>query len=121
MIQFDEFLIIFLFTERPIAVSKPRFSSHMLIAMPYRSKSFFVINFQGADTIDFSLKEFPEIISDQINSLVNYQICQFEHYVFLAGGTSCNAENESYPSDRGFIYNILTNTWSTGPTIPNPG
>ena len=107
--------------ERPIAVSKPRFSSHMLIAMPYRSKNFFVINFQGADTIDFSVKEFPEIISDQINSLVNYQICQFEHYVFLAGGTSCNAENESYPSDRGFIYNILTNTWSTGPTIPNPG
>ena len=107
--------------EHPLTVSKPRFSSHMLIAMPYRSRNFFVINFQGADVIDFFVREFPEIISDKIKSLVNYQICQFEHYVFLAGGTSYNAENEAYPSDRGFIYNILTNTWSTGPNIPNPG
>lgn len=107
--------------EKPIAISKPRFSSHMLVAMPYRSKSFFIIQFQGSDVIDFFVKDFPDIISDQINVLVNYQICQYDHYVFLAGGTSYNSESESFPSDRGFIYNILTDKWSSGPSVPNSG
>ena len=88
--------------EKPTAISRPRFSSHMLVAMPYRSKSFFIIHFQGSDIIDFFVKDFPEIICDHINVLVNYQICQLDdHYIYLAGGTSYNAESESYPSDRG--------------------
>ena len=55
----------------PLAISKPRFSNHRLIAMPYRSKAFFCISFHGIGSIDFLVKDFPEIFTEQINSLNN--------------------------------------------------
>ncbi len=101
--------------KRPLVSSKPRFSTHMMIAMPYRSKSFFVITFHDHETIEFSVKEFPEIICEQINSLINYAICCFDNYIYLSGGTSYNSENQAFHSSQGFLYNILTDKWCTGP------
>ena len=102
----------------PLAISKSRFSTHRLIAMPYRSKVFFVISFHGVGFIDFLVKDFPEIFTEQINSLNNYTICSFGNYVYLTGGTNYTTEEmprESFLSAQGFLYNVIEDAWSIGP------
>jgi hypothetical protein len=99
----------------PITISRPRFSAHSLIAMPYRSKSFYAITFHGLGSIEFNIRDFPEIVNDHINALTNYSVCSFDNYLYLAGGTSYSSDNAAYNSDMGFLYNILNNTWRTGP------
>ena len=37
----------------PLVISRPRFSSHAFVAIPYKSKIFFCITFYGKDSIDF--------------------------------------------------------------------
>ena len=101
----------------PLATSKPRFSPHKLIAMPYRSKVFFVISFEGTGSIDFVVKDFPEIFTEQINSMNNYSICSCGNYVYLTGGTNYASEDriESFLSGQGFLYNVIEDTWNIGP------
>lgn len=106
--------------KKPLTISKPRISLHMLVAMPYRSKTYFIITFHSHDSIDVTVKEFPDIISEQINSLINYSICSLDgSYIYLAGGTSYNADNEAYHSDQGFLYDIASDKWSIGPCLPS--
>lgn len=92
--------------ESPMTISKARFNSHKLVAMPYRSKCFFIITFHHK-SISFQVKEFPEIINEQINSLTNYSICCFDNLLYLAGGTSYNSDNEAYHSDQGFLFDCI--------------
>ena len=101
----------------PLATSKPRFSPHKLVAMPYRSKVFFVISFEGTGSIDFVVKDFPEIFTEQINSMNNYSICSCGNYVYLTGGTNYASEDriESFLSGQGFLYNVIEDTWNIGP------
>ena len=102
----------------PLAISKPRFSPHRLVAMPYRSKTFFVITFHGIESgVDFVIKDFPEIFTEQINSLNNYNICSSGNYVYLTGGTNYTSEDriQSFLSGQGFLYNVIEDTWTMGP------
>ncbi len=101
---------------QPLTTSRPRFPSHTLIAMPYRSKTFFAITFHGGlGSIEFEAREFPDMVNDHINSLTNYNVCSFDNLVYLAGGTNYINESESQYSSHGFIYNILDNSWAMGP------
>ena len=98
----------------PLVISRPRFSSHAFVAIPYKSKIFFCITFYGKDSIDFSIRDFPESVGDHLIPLVNYSICHFDNYVYLAGGSNFSP-SEAYNTDRGFLYNIQNDTWTAGP------
>ena len=100
----------------PLTISKPRFTPHMLVAMPYRSKCFFVITFQNPNSIDFSIRDYPEIVSEQINSLTNFFVTGFDHFLYLAGGTGYTNDGDAFQSQKGFIYNVLNKTWTIGPS-----
>ena len=98
----------------PLVTSRPRFSSHTFIAIPYKSKCFFAITFYGKDSIDFETKNFPESVGDHLIPLTNYGICHFDNYVYIAGGSTF-APNEAYNTEKGFLYHIRQNTWTPGP------
>ena len=98
----------------PLVTSRPRFSSHAFIAIPYKSKIFFSITFYGKDSIDFNIREFPESVGDHLIPLVNYGVCHFDNYVYIAGGSTFSP-SEAYNTDQGFLYNILNDIWTPGP------
>ena len=38
----------------------------VLVALPYRSRSFYLITFYGGDHVEFTVKDFPEMIHEVI-------------------------------------------------------
>ena len=41
-------------------------SLKVLVALPYRSRSFYLITFYGGDHVEFTVKDFPEMIHEVI-------------------------------------------------------
>ncbi len=94
------------------ALSRPRFSTQVLVAMPYRSKSFFLITFFG-DHIEFVVKQFPEMIHEHIDALINYSVCKVgDNLLYMAGGTGYNVNNEPFHSNKGFVYDLVEDRWT---------
>lgn len=94
------------------ALSRPRFSTQVLVAMPYRSKSFFLITFFG-DHIEFVVKQFPEMIHEHIDALINYSVCKVgDNLLYMAGGTGYNINNEPFHSNKGFVYDLVEDQWT---------
>ena len=94
------------------ALSRPRFSTQVLVAMPYRSKTFYLITFFG-DHIEFVVKQFPEMIHEHIDALINYSVCKVgENLLYMAGGTGYNVNNEPFHSDKGFVYDLVEDAWT---------
>ncbi len=92
-------------------LSRPRFSTQMLVAMPYRSKNFYLITFFG-DHIEFVSKQFPEMIHEHIDALINYSVCKVgDGRLYMAGGTGYNENNEPFHSNRGFVYDLVEDEW----------
>lgn len=103
----------------PHTVSRPRFSTQVLVAMPYRSKSFYLVTFYGGSHIEFSVREFPDMINEHINALINYSVCRVGHHLYMAGGCGYTGENEQFHSDRGFLYDVVEDKWSLAPSLPS--
>ena len=55
--------------------SRPRFPTRVLIIMPYRCKTFYLVSFSGKH-VDFVSRQFPKMVYKHIDALVNYSICK---------------------------------------------
>ena len=42
-----------------------------------------------------------------IDALINYSVCRIGKYLYMAGGTGYNANNEAFHSDRAFVYDVV--------------
>ena len=43
----------------------------------------------------------------RINIQINYSVCRIGKYLYMAGGTGYNANNEAFHSDRAFVYDVV--------------
>ena len=77
------------------------------MALPYRSRYFYLITFYGGDHVEFTVRDFPEMIHEHIDALINYSVCRIGKYLYMAGGTGYNADNEAFHSDRAFVYDVV--------------
>ena len=101
------------------ANSRPRFSTRVLVAMPYRSKTFFHVSFSG-DGIEFAAKKFPKMIESHIDALINYSVCKVgDGRMYLAGGLGYSDNNEAFQSPRGYMYDVVDDSWSPSSELRN--
>jgi hypothetical protein len=42
-----------------------------------------------------------------IDALINYSVCRIGKFLYMAGGTGYNANNEAFHSDRAFVYDVV--------------
>ena len=47
------------------------------------------------------------LFTQHIDALINYSVCRIGRYLYMAGGTGYNANNEAFHSDRAFVYDVV--------------
>jgi len=103
-----------------VGVSRPRFSTRVLVAMPYASRNFYVITFHGGDNIEFSVHHFPSSISEHVEGLTNFSVCrvgQGSSLMYLAGGQHVNPL-DTFLHGQGLVYDVLKDQWCPAPSLP---
>ncbi|TRY74577.1 hypothetical protein TCAL_04599 [Tigriopus californicus] len=98
--------------------SRPRYSSVVLVAMPYRTRSFFLINFYG-DHIEFTVKDFPSLIHEHVDALMHYSVSPVGNtHLYFAGGSGYTQHNEPFHCENGFLYDLVEDTWEASSPLP---